>query len=117
MADLTGDDLVDRNANPNISRAFVQPDAGQENTIAARVIAAAIGPAIGTQVIQTAEDLQVLPDFFQWLERTVEFEIIPFSFRPPGGRDGAIREEHKGGAERGAAGSRGELANGRCGGD
>ena len=53
MADLFGNHLINGNAGAHIRRALVQPHAGQEHAVATRVIAAAVRPAIGANVIKS----------------------------------------------------------------
>ena len=61
MADLAGDDLVDRNARADVGGALLEPHAGEKRAVAARMIAGAVGPALGRLVVQAAQHLDQVP--------------------------------------------------------
>ena len=77
MADLPRHQLIDGDARADVRRALLQPDAGQERSVTARMIACAIGPAGRRAMIQTAEDLDQPPARFQRLESAAERELGP----------------------------------------
>ena len=106
VADLAGDHLVDRDAGADVGGALLQADAGQERAVAARVVAGAVGPAVGRPVVQAAEDLDQALERLQRLERPLELEVGPLAARPPGGGDGAVGEVDEGRPQRRAGGGR-----------
>ena len=61
-------DLVDGDPGVDIGRALLEPNAGQERAVAARVVAGAVGPALGRLMVQPAQDLDQLLDRLQRLE-------------------------------------------------
>ena len=85
---------------PDVGGALLEPDAGQERAVAARMIAGAVRAAVGRLVVQPAQDLDQLLDRLQRLERAAQLEIRPLLLRPPGRRDGAVGEVDKGRAQR-----------------
>ena len=76
MSDLARDCLIYGNSGVNIGGTFLEPYPRQENTGAARMIAAAISSGIGAGVIQAAEHLKELPNRGQRLERAAEFKFL-----------------------------------------
>ena len=93
--------------------ALLQADAGQERAVAARVVAGAVGAAVGRPVVQAAEDLDHALERLQRLEGPVELEVGPLAGRPPGGGDGAVGEVDEGRPQRRARGGRGQAAGRR----
>src|SRR5260370_28532354 len=67
-------------------------------------------PPLRCAVIQTAQDLNLVLARFQWLQGAAELEVGSITLGPPGGRNGAVREEDKGRAKRCARGGRGQNA-------
>ena len=57
MADPARHHLVDGDPGADVRGALLQPDAGQERPVAARMVAAAVGAAVGRPMVQAAEDL------------------------------------------------------------
>src|SRR5947207_13491125 len=97
MPDLIGRNLVDRNARMDVRPGgFLDADTGQECATGARVVACAVWPWSGVDMVQAAEDLQALFDVLQRLHRTVEFKVFALASRPPIGRDGSVREIDEG---------------------
>ncbi len=109
MPDLTGYDLVNRDAGLNVGGAFLHAHAGEERAIGARVIAGAIRTSGGVPVVQSAENLDVLPDGFEWLKRLAQFKICSLGRWPPGTLNGAVGDVKERRSERRAGGCDAQL--------
>src|SRR5215831_14262212 len=105
MANMFCQHLVNGDARPNISCAFLQAHAREKYAVTARVVAGTISAGIGARMIQSAKYLYQLPALFQWLERGAQREFL-FLLRPPCRRNRSVREENKG-CPQGGAGCRG----------
>ena len=68
--------LVDGNAGVNVrARGLLDAHAGQEGAAGARVIAGAIGPGVGAQVLQPADDLELFVHVRERRERGRQREV------------------------------------------
>ena len=110
MSDLLRRDLIDRNTGVNVraGRLF-DANAGEKRAAGTRVIACPIRSRGGIDVIQAAENLQLILHPLERLHRAGQFELPAFAFRPPVRLDRAIREIDKRHPQRrpGGAGRRG----------
>src|SRR5438105_2601887 len=112
MPDLIGRNLVDGNARVNVrAGGFLDADSGQERATGARVVACAVRPRSGVDMVKAAEDLQVFFDVLQRLHRAVEFKVFALSGRPPIGRDGSVREIDEGHPQWRSCGRRRQLTS------
>src|SRR5262249_20832644 len=76
MADLVGDELVDRNAGMDVGAGrFAHAHTGEERAIGAGVIARAVGTGGRVYVIQAGEDLNVLLERLQRLHGLGQLEV------------------------------------------
>src|SRR4029077_19303650 len=64
------------------------------------VIAAAVRAGFGVSMVEAAENLNERPARLQWFQRAFQLKLGAFTGRPPGGRNGAIREVKEGGPQR-----------------
>ena len=60
MSHLAGDGLINRNSSTDVRGTFFHPHAGQKSAVGAGVIAAAVRPRRGVQMIQSADHLHQL---------------------------------------------------------
>src|SRR5260370_8204222 len=112
MADLLRDDLVNRDAGANVRAGrFLHPNAGQERAAGARVIAGAIRTGGGVDMVQAAENLELMLHLRQRLHRTAQLEIFAFPLGPPRGLNGAIGEINVSHSQRRAAGGPRQVAH------
>ena len=73
---MLGGNLIDRYAGVNIGTGgFSNTDTGQKGAICAGVIAGAIWARRGVGMIEAAEHLKVLAQFFQRLHGATKLEI------------------------------------------
>ena len=117
VADLIGDRLVDRNASTNIGRALIKAHAGEKHAVAARVVATAVVAGAGVGVVEPADDLQLVTQRRERLERGTKIEIRATALGPPTRGDGAVGEIYKRRAQGCARGGRGQAFGGRRGGE
>ena len=110
MTDLPGDGLIDGNSRVDVRRAFLESHAGEEDAVAARMVARAVRPADGIEMIEAAADLEEIAAGFERLQGLAKGKIRALLFGPPSRGDRAIREKHERGAQRRAGGGDGELA-------
>src|SRR5437773_11730657 len=107
MPNLPGEQLVNRHAGTEVRGALLQAHAGQEHSVATRVIPGAIGSGFSQFLVDAAQDLEVLPVGLERFERSAEFVIVAWLGGPPGGGNRAVREKDKRRAQRRASCSRG----------
>ena len=79
-----------------IGRALLQPDAGQEGTITAGVIAGSVRSPFRRAVIEPSQDLDRLLARLQRLERAAERNVQPLLLGPPRSRDCSIGKVDEG---------------------
>ena len=97
VADLAGDDLVDRDARVDVGAGgLADADAGEERAAGAGVVAGSVGAGGGVHVVETGDDLDAVFDRFQRLHRAVEGEVLALALGPPGRRDRAVGEVNEG---------------------
>ena len=78
VADPLGRHLVDRDARVDVGAGRLpDPDARQERPARPRMVARPVQAAIGIEVVQSAQDLDLLLDLFQRLQRPGELEVFP----------------------------------------
>ena len=84
VADPLGRHLVDRDAGVDVGAGgLLDPDAGQERPAGPRMVAGAVLAADGVELVQPAEDLDLVLDLLQRLQGPVELEVLPLPFGPP----------------------------------
>src|SRR5678815_3315666 len=76
MPDLIRHHLVDGNAGANVRPSrLLDAHPGEERAAGARVIAGTVGSGVGTQVLQPADDLELLVHVRQWRQCGREREV------------------------------------------
>ena len=69
MADPLGRHLVDRDARVDVGAGrLLDPDAGQERAAGPRMVARPVQPAVGVDLVEPAEDLDLVLDLLQRLQ-------------------------------------------------
>ena len=93
MTDLVRHDLIDGNAGVDVcARGFFDANASEKSSAGARMITGAVRAGSGVDVVQAAENLDLILHRSQRLHRAGQLKVLSFSVRPPGGLDRAVRE-------------------------
>ena len=84
VADALGRHLVDRDARVDVGAGrLLDPDARQERSARPGMVARPVQAAVGVDVVESAQDLDLLLDLFQRLQRPGELEIFALALGPP----------------------------------
>ena len=84
VADPLRGHLVDRDAGMDVGAGrLLHPDAGQERAAGPGMIAGPVRPGGRVDLVESAQDLDMLLDLFQRLKRPGELEILAFLLGPP----------------------------------
>ena len=93
MPDLVRHDLIDGNAGVDVcARGFFDANACQKRSAGARMITGAVRAGSGVDVVQAAQNLDLIFHRSQRLHRAGQLKVLSFSVRPPGGLDRAVGE-------------------------
>ena len=95
---------------------FLDPDARQEGAARPRMVARPVQAAVGIEVVQSAQDLDLVLDLLERLQGPGELEVLSLPFGPPMTLMHAVGDVDKGHPQRGArrrGRQRAGLAGGR----
>ena len=113
MPNLIRHHLINGNARVNVrARRLLHAHAGQERAAGSRVIARAVRAGRGVDVIQSAEDLQLMLHLRQRLHGARELKIFSRAARPPVLLNCTVRKIDEGHPQRRTARRGGEFAQG-----
>jgi hypothetical protein len=106
VADLIGDRLVDRNASANVGRTLIETHTGEKHTVTPRMVATAVIASASIGVIETANDLQLVTQRCERLERGTKIKTRTTALGPPTRGDGTVGKIDKRCAQRSARNGR-----------